>query len=242
MLKDHQDAYGHAFYDYYTKKKGYEIAERDDGYLDLSEDLESYFFEFDQWPSHVKNVISFAEGTILDIGCGVGRHSLYLQEQGYTATGIDISPLAIKVCRLRGLKKAEILSITEITPTFGVFDTVLMLGFNFGLVGNVRRARWLLRRFRKITTERGKILTETYNPYQTDRPEHLDYLEYNKKRGRMPGQLRLRMRYRKYATPWFDYLTVSQEEMKEIVTGTGWVVTEFMDGEGGEYCAVIEKS
>ena len=242
MLKDDEDAYGHAFYDYQKKKRGYEIAERDDGYLDLSEELESYFYEFDKWPNHVKHAISFARGTILDIGCGAGRHSLYLQKWGYDVIGVDVSPLAIEVCRLRGLKKAEILSITEITPKLGVFDTVLMLGFNFGLFSNFKRARWLLRRFKKITTEKGRIIAETYNPYQTDQREHVDYLECNRKRGRMPGQLRLRMRYKKYKSPWFDYLTVSQDEMKEIVMGTGWKITEFIDGERGEYCVVMEKN
>lgn len=33
MLKDYQDAYGHMLYDYFTKKVGQEIVERDDGYI-----------------------------------------------------------------------------------------------------------------------------------------------------------------------------------------------------------------
>lgn len=241
MGEPKHDAYGHAFYDYFKEKKGYEIAERDDGYLDLSEDLESYFFEYDQWPEHVKKAVTYVRGTVLDIGCGVGRHSLYLQGQGFEVTGVDVSPLALEVCRLRGLKKAELLSITEITPKLGAFDTILMLGFNFGLFGNFKRARWLLRRFKKSTTEKGRIIAETYNPYHTKCREHLEYQEFNRRRGRMPGQLRLRMRYKNYATPWFDYLTVSPSEMRAIVMKTGWDVVEFIEGESGVYSAIIDK-
>ena len=34
-------------------------------------------------------------GTALDLGCGTGTHSIYLAQQGFTVTGIDISPTAI---------------------------------------------------------------------------------------------------------------------------------------------------
>ncbi|MBU7030685.1 MAG: hypothetical protein HXS48_27375 [Theionarchaea archaeon] len=57
----------------------------------------------------------------------------------------------------------------------------------------------------------------------------------------MSEQLRLRVRYKKYVTPWFDYLLVSKEEMKKIVEDTGWEITEFIDEDRGLYIAVIEK-
>ena len=58
----------------------------------------------------------------------------------------------------------------------------------------------------------------------------------------MSGQVRLRVRYRKYATPWFDYLLVSKKEMKEMLTNTGWKVHNFIDSDGAAYVGVIEKS
>ena len=38
----------------------------------------------------------------------------------------------------------------------------------------------------------------------------------------MGGQVRIRIRYKDYATPWFDYLLVSKKELAEILDGTGW--------------------
>jgi hypothetical protein len=57
----------------------------------------------------------------------------------------------------------------------------------------------------------------------------------------MSGQARLRIRYKKHATPWFDYLLVSREEMKNVLNDTGWCVRRFIDSEGPVYTAVIEK-
>lgn len=241
MLKDQQDAYGHAMYDYLHGKRVSEIVERDDGYFDTSIGPQVYFSEYNHWPEHEKEAMAYVKGTVLDMGCGAGRHALYLQEQGFDITGVDVSPLAVEVCKLRGLKKAHILPITKITPEIGTFDTIIMFGNNFGLFGSFKRARWLLRKFKRITSENGRILAETRDPYQTDIPEHLEYQELNRKRGRMPGQLKLRVRYKKYVTPWFDYVIVSKEEMTQIVENTGWKIDQFIEGNLGMYVAVIEK-
>jgi SAM-dependent methyltransferase len=240
MLRDDQDAQGHALYDFLREKGGYEIIERDDGYIEHSGGPQHYFLEYDHWSDHEKEAITYVRGSVLDIGCGAGRHSRYLQEKGHDVLGIDVSPFALKVCEQRGLK-VQGLSITEITPSLGIFDTIIMFGNNFGLFGSFKRARWLLRRFKRITSEQGRIIAETRDPYNTDVPEHFTYHEFNRIRGRMGGQLRLRVRYKRYATPWFDYLMVSEQEMKSIVDGTGWEIAAFIDGDHGMYVGVIEK-
>ena len=58
----------------------------------------------------------------------------------------------------------------------------------------------------------------------------------------MSGQMRIRVRHRSLATPWFDYLFVSRDEMRSLVDGTGWRVPRFVDPHGALYVAVLEKS
>lgn len=58
----------------------------------------------------------------------------------------------------------------------------------------------------------------------------------------MAGQVRIRVRYMKYATPWFDYLFVSRAEMREILNDTGWKVRHFISSKGPMYISVIEKA
>ncbi len=241
MLKKQQDAFGHEIYDYFTKKRGYEIVERDDGYFDLSTGPRPYFNEYPEWQLHEKQAMKYVQGRVLDIGCGAGRHSLYLQKRGFDVLGIDNSPKAVRVCRMRGLRKTRLLSVTGITARLGKFDTIIMFGNNFGLFGSFERARWLLKRFYNSTSEQGRIIAESRDPYNTNLPEHLRYHQRNRNKGRMSGQIRIRVRYQHYATPWFDYLMVSQTEINKILRGTGWMVKKFLTSRSAMYIAFIEK-
>ena len=144
-MKMVDDVYGHEIWDYFKGREILEIVERDDRYINVSVGPKIYFSEHKDWPLHEKKAIKYAKGKVLDIGCGAGRHALYLQKKGYDVLCIDNSPLAIKVCKLRGLKKAKVISITEIGKLkSNSFDTVLMLCNNFGLFGSFKRAKWLL--------------------------------------------------------------------------------------------------
>ena len=104
-----------------------------------------------------------------------------------------------------------------------------------------KKARRLLKRFHKMTSKNALIITDTRNPHHTKNPDHLAYHEFNRKRNRMSGQNRIRVRVQKHVTKWFDYLIASKEEMKEILKGTGWMVKEFIDSEDSIYTAIIEK-
>jgi hypothetical protein len=55
----------------------------------------------------------------------------------------------------------------------------------------------------------------------------------------MGGVERLRVRYRQYATPWYDVLFASREEVARLVQETGWVASRFV-GDGKGYVAVLE--
>ena len=60
-------------------------------------------------------------------------------------------------------------------------------------------------------------------------------------RGRMAGQIRMRVRYRVHRSEWSDYLMVSRDEMQELLQGTEWRVVRFLDSAGPAYAAILEK-
>jgi SAM-dependent methyltransferase len=239
MLTEQQDAYGRMMWDHLHGKPSAEIVERDDGYVGTS--AGSGFYFADLKTRQQLNVMRFVRGRVLDVGCGAGRCCLYLQKHGHQVVGIDVSPLAIKTCRKRGVKDARVLPFTQVSRALGQFDTILMMGNNFGLFGSRRRARWLLRRLDGMTSPHARIVAETNDVYQTKDSDHLRYHQLNRRRRRMSGQIRLRVRYKRYCTPWFDYLMASPQEMKAILTGTGWRVQRFLKSDGPVYVAVIEK-
>ena len=121
------------------------------------------------------------------------------------------------------------------------FDTVIMYGNNFGLFGNFKKAKKLLKEFYRITSENALIIAESTDPYKTNKTVHFQYHKINKKRNRMAGQIRIRVRFEKCIGDWFDYLLVSKKEMKEILKNTGWKIKKFIDSKEAYYIAIIEK-
>ena len=234
------DAYGQELWNCCHEKTTYEIVERDDGLIDLA-DATQYFREHSQWPAHEREAIRFARGPAIDVGCGAGRVSLYLQEQGMEVLAIDNSPLAIKTARKRGVKSARVLDVRDIGTLRGPFASIVMYGNNFALLGSPARAKRLLAAMHRITTPDARIIGGVCNPHITKERAHLAYLERNRRRGRWAGQLRIRIRFEQYVGMWFDYLFVSPEEVRKLVADTGWKVAEYVPGRGPLYVTVLER-
>ena len=241
MLSRDEDAYGRLIYDHFRGIPSAEIVERDDGWCATSAGAPAYFAPFEAWPLHQRRALRYARGRCLDVGCGAGRVALHLQSLKHDVVAIDLSPLAVRTCRLRGVRDARVVGVTQVSGQLGEFDTVVMFGNNFGLFGNLRRARWLLRRLRSLTSADARIIAESRNPYVRTGPEHRRYHRLNRRRGRLPGQLRLRVRYGRACTPWFEYLLVSPPEMRAIVAGTGGRVARLLRSRGPLYIGVLEK-
>jgi len=67
--------------------------------------LKYLFRTYKNMPKIEQKALDLCTGKILDIGCGAGSHSLYVQQKGYNVTALDISKGAIEVCKLRGIIK-----------------------------------------------------------------------------------------------------------------------------------------
>lgn len=240
-----RDAYGREIWSF-LKGNGdsFEIVERDDGYISAARSVEGYFAEFPAWPKRQRTAVRHRRGrTALDVGCGAGRVALYLQKRGVQVTAIDNSPLAVKTARTRGVNDARVFPFQSVGRLRqGWYSTVIMFGNNFGLFGSYSRAKRRLRDLHRLTTPDAVLLAESLDPHQTDDTAHLTYQRANIAKGRMAGQIRIRVRYRDCIGPWFDYLLVSPREMKAIVDGTGWSVERFVSDGSPLYVGVIMKN
>jgi len=111
-------------------------------------------------PAIEKKALQLAKGKILDVGCGAGSHSLYLQnEKKFEVTAIDISKKAIKACQLRGIKDARNLDVMALDNE--KFDTILLLMNGAGMCGRLKNIAAFLQKLKSLLNENGQILLDS---------------------------------------------------------------------------------
>ena len=136
--------------------------------------------------------------------------------------------------------KPERVQVPE--PCFVIEVTVLMMCGNFGLVGTAEEAVLVLRVLHDLTAPSGRIVLDSVDPHQDADAADIAYQERNRALGRWPGQVTIRLRYGDLATPWYDLLNLSATELEELAAQAGWQLADFLEGEPGEFYAVLEKT
>jgi SAM-dependent methyltransferase len=214
-----------------------ELVEREDGFLSAFP-AARYVAPPADWPEFDRRALALARGRVLDVGVGGGRAALALQDQGYAVTGLDVSAGAVAVSRARGVRDVVHASVFDHT---GSYDTFLLLGNNLGLLGSRTAAPAFLDALSALAAPAARVVAQGTDPYATVDEAHRRYHEHNRERGRLPGQLTLRVRYRDLATDWFDYLLCSPAELATLVAGTGWRVESIDDADAPRYLAVLAR-
>ena len=121
-------------------------------------DVAYLFRNFDQMPAIEQRALQLCKGTILDVGCGAGSHSLYLQQQNLDVTSIDSSENAIKACRLRGVKNPIHINLLDVEDKF---DTILLLMNGTGIFGTLNQTDLYLNTLKKLLNPNGQILIDS---------------------------------------------------------------------------------
>jgi SAM-dependent methyltransferase len=216
-----------------------EIIERDDGLINGAP-ADHYLGDPHEWQPHDHRAVRLCRGHVLDVGCGAGRVALELQRRGRAVTGLDISPGAIEVARGRGLRDTVCTTVDAYAASTARYDTFLLLGNNVGLLENRDRAPVFLSALATLANPGARIVAQGTDPYGTTDPVHVAYHRRNRERGRLGGQLRLRLRYRLLATEWFDYLVCSVDELAALLAGTRWRLSWIDAADRPYYLAVME--
>ena len=153
-----KDLFGKALLDYqngnYTEDiiTSTNISEEDDLPLPY------LFRSFIDMPKLEQKALKLAKGSVLDVGCGSGSHSLYLQEKGFQVKAIDISQGAIEVAKLRGVLHAEVKPVLDETETF---DTILLLMNGTGIFKELSQVSTYLTRLKSLLNVNGQILIDS---------------------------------------------------------------------------------
>lgn len=214
--------------------------ERDDGCCEV-EDISWYLTKYSAFPRYEKKALRFARRRVLDVGCGAGRHALYLRRRGFLVTGIDASPRVAELARKRGVEDVRVVDACGQLPfRNGEFDTVILFGNNLGICGTLTKFKRMMSELYRITSSRGRILATTRSP-ATANPLDRAYLRRNIKLGRAVGQVRLRLVHSGKRGAWFDLLLFAPTDLMRVAAKKGWKVLQIFTSDELEYSVVMEK-
>jgi len=236
------ELYARAMLDHWLGKKVTVEFEREDGLRGGSK-IASYFTPPSKWPRMEQEAMRLVRGRVLDFGCGPGRHALFLQKKGFDIVGLDASPTKVALARIRGLTKVYLASVRQLPRGLGTFNSVLMMGNNLGIAGDVPQVRRFLRDLREITRKGARLIGHSRIP-GTWSEDHLPYVKQNIRRGRPPGLLTLRVRYKGQVGDWFDLLLIPPEELARLGQETRWELVRVIWEGGyapGDYVGVLER-
>jgi SAM-dependent methyltransferase len=208
------------------REGGVHVVERDDGYVD-SHDAHLYFTKVGDWFAVEESAPERANGRILDIGAGGGRFAVELQDRGHDVVALDVSAGCLEVCRRLGIEQTfhgTIFELAALDPK--PFDTFLLMGHNYGLLGGPEQAPRFLDALRTMARPGAKIIGTNREPLATTDPVNLAYHQMNRERGREPGLMTIRVRWRQLATPWFDYWFLPVGQLAEIAAACGWELVD----------------
>lgn len=157
-----KDLFGLAILDYQTHNNPENLITATS--ISEADDMEvAYLFrDYKQMPAIEQKAMQLAFGQVLDVGCGAGSHSLYLQnEQHLDVTAIDISKNAIEACRLRGIQKALAQDVMTLDCKIHQFDTILLLMNGAGMCGKIKKLLPFLQHLKKLLLPGGQILLDS---------------------------------------------------------------------------------
>lgn len=153
-----KDLFGNALIDYQNGNYSEDIITSTSISGDDLLPLPYLFRGFNEMPKLEQKALKLCKGSVLDVGCGSGSHSLYLQKKGFNVKAIDISKGAIEVSKKRGVFNTENLNILEETKTF---DTILLLMNGTGIFQELAEVSKYLTHLNGLLEPNGQILIDS---------------------------------------------------------------------------------
>ena len=233
------DTYSQALKNYHEGKEPdkYEIV-RDDGYSSIVP--LSVFFDTSNFSDIELIALDNCKGKILDIGAGVGRHSLELQLRKADITALDILQTSVDIMNNRGVKRVIHSDIMDLSNE--KYDTLLMLMNGIGMVGDPENLDAFLVKAKQLLTKNGVIIFDSVDVSKTNNPKHVDYRNKNISNNRLLGHQKLRINYAGVSGDWFNWLHINFHDISKFAKKNGYLSELIQIEENGQYIAKLQKS
>ena len=227
------DILGNALLDYYNGNYSEDIITEST----ISEEDElpsSYLFRsYNEMPAIEHKALALCKGKVLDIGCGSGSHSLYLQnEKKLAVDAIDISKGASEVTKLRGVHNTFHKNLFEVKETY---DTLLLLMNGIGICGKLERINLFLQHLKGLLNKNGQILLDSSDiSYIFEQDEEGGFWinpdEYY-------GEVKFTMSYKGEKSVDFDWLYLDFNTLQNACHANGLTCELIQEGEHYDFLA-----
>ena len=193
----------------------------------------AYFFRnYQDMPAIEQKALALSKGKVLDIGCGSGSHSLYLQnEKGLSVCAVDSSLGAVQIAKERGVNQVFHQSILDFKE--GSFDTLLLLMNGLGVAKDFQGVLPLLIHLKSLLAPGGQILLDSsdliYLFEEEDQDDWRNAATYY-------GELDFGIGF-KGETEEFPWLYLDFEHLSQAAELTGFNCDKILDGPNYDYLA-----
>jgi len=243
-----KDLFGKAILDFQTNNNPEDLI-TETSISEADEMSVAYLFrDYNEMPKMEQKALQLAKGKVLDVGCGAGSHSLYLQnERNLDVTSIDISANAIEACKLRGLKKAFVEDVMKLDLDSDLhqndkngYDTILLLMNGAGMCGKLKNISKFLLQLKSLLSEDGQILVDSSDIiYMFDEdedggkwiPTDVDYY----------GEVVFDISYKGEKEEPFDWMYIDYNTLQNAAISNGLKCELILEGEHYDYLARITK-
>lgn len=234
-----KDLFGKAILDFQTNNSPEDLI-TETSISEADEMSVAYLFrDYNEMPKMEQKALQLAKGKVLDVGCGAGSHSLYLQnERNLNVTSIDISANAIEACKLRGMKKAFVQDVMKLENE--TFDTILLLMNGAGMCGKLKNISKFLLQLKSLLNDGGQILVDSSDIiYMFDEdedggkwiPTDVDYY----------GEVVFDISYKGEKEEPFDWMYIDYNTLQNAAIANELQCELVLEGEHYDYLAKLTK-
>lgn len=184
--------------------------------------VERYFDPPTERSDLERDLVERCRGRVADLGCGAGRHALYLQDRGREVVAADASVGAVAVARDRGVERAVAADLRALPLTGDAVDAVLVFGTQVAAADSPAAQRDALREFARITRDGGLAVVDQFDPTHPGASDLFGYQDHPE-----PGYGR-----REFGVAYrgerdrLSMLHASPDRTREMVADTPWQVAE----------------
>lgn len=232
-----KDLFGKAILDYQTNNSPEDLV-TETSISEADEMPVSYLFRtYNEMPELEQKALQLAKGSVLDVGCGAGSHTLALQnERNLDVTAIDISENAVKACQLRGIENVKVANILDLDVK-NKFDTILLLMNGTGIFGTLNETDIYLQKLKSLLKDEGQILIDSSDLiYMYDQDEDGAYC--------IPaegyyGELTFTVQYKGETEDTFPWLYLDYNTLQNAAIANGLKCELLLEGEHFDYLAKL---